>query len=194
MLELQFPYEADIHQLAFDGNDVDNDFLTDNEELSAGFNLHDPDQNNNLVPDGIEFAQQCAAAIEALPQVDGSEPQTIYKESFMLRGLEYCDICGEAVNMGHWLVTNSAIRQSIEVPVITLHYMTHGSFSYAGDVHGTGRIDASLLKKILDMPQQCGDLGTMFLPADTNRDCTVDISDLNEFIAMWLEEMRSNSD
>jgi hypothetical protein len=194
VLELQFLYETDIHQSPLDGNDIDDDFLTDSEELSAGFNLHDPDQNNNLIPDGIEFAQQCAAAIEALPQLDASEPQTIYKESFMLRGLEYCDICGESVNMGHWLVTNATLGLSIEVPVITLHYMTHGSFSYSGDVHGTSRIDADLLKKILEMPRECGDLGTIFLPGDTNKDCRVDINDLNEFIAIWLEEMHNNSD
>ena len=100
VLEVQFPCEPNDHQLSLDKTDTDHDFLTDNEELSAGFNLRDPDQNNNLIPDGIEFAQQCAEAIEALPEVDANEPHTIYKESFMLRGLEYCDVCGESVNMG----------------------------------------------------------------------------------------------
>ena len=77
----------------------------------------------------------------------------------------------------------------IDVPMIVLHYMEHGSFSYSGDVHGKGRIDVALLKKILEMPQQCGDLGTIFSPADVNKDCIVDINDVNDFIIMWLEEI-----
>ena len=112
----------------------------------------------------------------------------------MLRGLEYCDVCGESVNMGHLVVTNSALGLSIEVPVITLHYVTHGSFSYAGDVHDKNRIDAGLLKKILEMSLQCGGLGTIFSPADVNKDCIVDINDVGDFIDIWLQEICNNSD
>jgi hypothetical protein len=197
VLELQFPYDPNEHQLALDGNDIDRDHLTDNEELAAGFNLRDPDQNNNLIPDGIEFAQQCAASIESLPEVDSNKPDTtitIYKESHMQRGLEFCDICGQSVNMGYWLITNAAIGKSIEVPEIILHYMVHGSFSYSGDVHGKGRIDVALLKQILEMPQQCGDLGTIHMPADINHDCKIDNKDLYDFIEKWLEESSYNSD
>ena len=111
-----------------------------------------------------------------------------------MRGLERCDICGQNVNMGYWLITNSNLRLSLEVPVITLHYMEHGSLSYAGDVHGKGRIDVTLLKKILEMPQQCCDLGTILSPADVNQDCKVDADDLNEFIRIWLEEINNDSD
>ncbi|MBN2590297.1 MAG: hypothetical protein JXA96_10580 [Sedimentisphaerales bacterium] len=189
VLEVQFPYESNEHQLAIEETDTDNDLLTDNEELSSGFNLNDSDQNNNLIPDGIEFAKQCAAAIDSLPEVDSQSKHTIYKESFMMFGLEKCDICGEYVNMGFFRITNATLGLSIEVPVITWHYMEHGSFSYSGDVHGKGRIDVALLKKILDMPQQCGDLGTIYSPADVNQDCIVDISDMTDFVEIWLNEI-----
>ncbi|MBN1975294.1 MAG: hypothetical protein JW787_16760 [Sedimentisphaerales bacterium] len=197
VLELQFPYDSNDHQLALDKTDTDNDLLADGEELSAGFNPKNPDQNVNLIPDGIEFAQQCAAVIESLPEVDANEPDAtnhIYKESHMLRGLEFCDTCGESVNMGYWTVTNAGLGLSVEVPEIVLHYMQHGSFSYSGDVHGKGRIDAALLKKILEMPRRCGDLGTIYLPTDVNQDCEADNFDLYEYIEMWLEESNYNSE
>lgn len=194
VLEVRFPYEPDKHQLAIDETDTDKDLLTDSEELASGFNLYDSDQNNNLIPDGIEFAQQCAREITSLPEVDSQEHHHIYKESFMMKGLERCDICGQNVNMGYWLVTNSDLKLSVEVPEITLHYMEHGSFSYAGDVHGKGRIDVALLKKILEMPQQSGDFGTMFSPADVNQDGIVNTDDLSDFVEMWLDEIKPGSD
>ena len=190
MLELQLPYEPNEHQLPLILNDLDKDLMSDNEELDAGYDLYNNDQNENLIPDGIDLAQQCAAVIDSLPEVDPNNPDnthSIYKESFMLRGLEFCDVCGEDVNMGHWAVTNSSLGQSIEIPVILLHYMEHGSFSYSGDVHEKGRVDVALLKKILEMPQRCGDLGTLYLPADINKDCVVDINDVGEYIDIWLE-------
>ena len=105
----------------------------------------------------------------------------------MQRGLEHCDICGATVNMGYWKIENSRLGLSINVSEIELHYMRHGSFSYAGDVHGKGRLDLALLVKILEMPQRCGDLGTIFSPADANKDCRVDLDDLTELIEQWLK-------
>jgi hypothetical protein len=197
VLEVRFPYSPDKHQLPIDDNDTDNDLLTDDEELTSGYNLHDADQNDNLIPDGVDLAKQCVEVIDSLPEVDPNGPEIaymIYKESFMMRGLENCDICSKSVNMGYWQVTNSRLGQSIEVPEIVLHYMEHGSFNYAGDVHGTGRIDVSLLKKILEMPQRCGDLGTIYKPADVNKDCRVDSNDLVEYIEKWVEQSDSDSD
>jgi hypothetical protein len=196
-LEIQLPYDPNEHQLPLKLNDFDKDLMSDNEELDAGYDLYNSDQNENLIPDGIDLAQQCAEVIESLPEVDPNGPEIahlIYKESFMQRGLEYCDICGQNVNMGYWIVTNSRLRQSIEIPVILLHYMEHGSFSYSGDVHGKGRVDVPLLKKILEMPQRCGDLGTIYLPADTNKDCIVDINDFAAYIDIWLEYESDNTD
>jgi len=36
-------------------------------------------------------------------------------------------------------------------------------------------------------PQQCGDEGTYYLPADLNKDCHVDFKDFAEFALFWLD-------
>jgi hypothetical protein len=191
VLEQRFPYDPNDHQLSVDTNDLDGDLLTDSEELAAGYNLYNTDQNENLVPDGIELAKQCVEIIDALPvyeQQNKPDTSEVYKVSFMQRGLETCEICGQTVNMGYWLISNPRLGLSIEVPEIVSHYMQHGSFSFAGDVHGTGRIDVAKLAKLLEMPRRCGDLGTIYNPLDLNKDCKVDIEDLNEIVKQWLED------
>jgi hypothetical protein len=177
-------------------DDLDGDLLTDSEELAAGYNMYNADQDDELIPDGIELAKQCAEVIDALPVY---EPNTTnlnetYKVSFLQRGLEWCEVCGESVNMGYWQVINPRLALSIEVPVIVCHYLEHGSFSFSADVHGEGRIDVALLARILEMPRRCGDLGTIYLPEDLNKDCRVDITDLAEFVQGWLESTEQITD
>ena len=194
-LELRFPYDPNEHRLAVDGNDLDRDLLTDSEELAAGYNLYNADQDEDLTADGIELARQCAEVISELPVLDPNGPEvlySVYKESFLQRGLETCEVCGVTVNMGYWKITNAKLDQSIEVPEILNHYMEHGSFSYWGDVHEKGRIDVALLVKILKMPRRCGDLGTIYPPGDLNQDCRVDIDDLAVFFEQWLEHTDPN--
>jgi len=188
-LELRFPEEPDKHQLPVAGDDLDGDLLTDNEELAAAHNLYDADQDNDLTPDGIELAKQCAEVMDALPVYEPNTPGLTkpYKVSFMLRGLEFCDICGESANMGYWQVVNPTLGLSLDVPDIVCHYMRHGSFSYAGNLHGKGRTDVALLAKILEMPRRCGDLGTIFAPADLNQDCKIDLADLAKLAQKWLD-------
>jgi len=159
-LEMRYPKDPNEHQLAITG-DLDGDLMTDSEELAAGFNLYDADQDNDLTDDGIELARQCAEVVDALPVFDpnGPEVSTIYKVNYLQRGLENCETCGLAVNMGYWEVTNLRLGLSMEVPVLALHYMEHGSFSYSGNVHEKSRIDLPGLVKILEMPSRCGDLG-----------------------------------
>jgi len=190
VLELRFPYEPNEHQLSIQESDLDEDFLADSEELVAGYNLYDADQNGTIVPDGIELAKQCAEVIEALPIFDpnGPEVNAIHKVDFLQRGLELCEVCGESVNMGYCQITNLKLGLSIEVPYIVSHYMRHGSFSYSGNVHGKGRINVPLLAKILEMPSRCGDLGTVYNPIDLNKDCKVDLEDFVEFVEKWLQD------
>ena len=191
VLERRLPYDPNEHQLPLDANDLDNDLLADSEELAAGYNLYDPDQDEDLTPDGIELARQCGQVIEALPVYDPNggdpPPEHTYKVNFFQRGLEQCDICGAMRNMGWWQVINPKLEISIDVPDIVCHYMEHGSFSYAGDVHGKGRIDLPLLVKILGMPRHCGDLGTIYLPGDLNEDCSENFKDIAEVANRWLE-------
>jgi hypothetical protein len=194
VIETRFPQDPNDHRLPLDGADLDGDLLKDSEELAAGYNLYDADQDNDLTTDGIELAGQCAQAIDALPLFDpnGPEVQAVYKVSFLQRGLEHCDICGTTVNMGYWRVVNPRLGLSIDVPVLALHYMGHGSFSYAGDVHGKGRMGVALLVKTLEMPRRCGDLGTAYAPTDLNRDCQVDSADFLEFVERWLQDNKTN--
>ncbi len=200
-LEVRFPCEPDEHQLpldystetagqiAPDANDLDGDMLADGEELSAGLNLHNADQNENLLPDGIELAQRFAEIIDRLPTFEPGSPdgKGVYRINYMLRGLEWCEICGESVNMGYWQIVNSTLGLSMDVPVIAWHYMQHGSFSFLGDVHGAGRLDVAALKQILDFPTQCGDIGIPRPPADLNGDCRVDFEDLAALADRWLD-------
>jgi len=202
VLELRFPYEPNEHQLpldyavepvgqlAPDANDADADLLADSEELAAGTNVFDPDQDDDLTPDGIELAKQCAGAIDVLPVCDPwsgePEPNEPYKEPWLQRGLELCEICGQAVNMGYWVIVNPDLGLSMPVYDIACHYMSHGSFSWRGDVNPAGRIDVPLMVTILGIPARCGDLGTKHLPADLNRDCRVDLKDFAELAQKWL--------
>jgi len=211
LLERRFPEKRDEHQLgldysvepfgrlAQDANDLDGDLLADSEELQAGLNLHQADQDNNLVPDGPELARQCAEAVEQLPVYDqyGSEPEPNepYKINHWLRGLEFCAVCGQAVNMGYCTVVNPRLGLSLDVDIIALHYMEHGSFSYHGlkqlgqeaPLH-LGRTQIAKLLTILEIPNRCGQLGTLYLPADVNRDCNVDFEDFAETADQWLHE------
>lgn len=203
VLGLRFPNDPNEHQLpldyggkppkdyAPDANDHDGDLLSDAEELAVRSNLYDPDQDANLVPDGIDLAGQFADAIDALPVWDPCapipEPIAPYKIDNFQRGQEACMICGASVNMGWWTVVNPKLKLSIDVYDIVCHYMHHGSFTYNGELQGVGRIDVPLLGRILEMPYRCGHLGTVYLPGDYNKDCTENFRDFADFADKWLD-------
>jgi len=193
VLELRFPYDPNDHQLPIDGNDLDGDLLADSEELAAGYNLYDPDQDNNLLPDGIELAKQCAEVIDELPWEDEvTDPNQTYKWHKPEKGLETCDICAATVNMGAAGIVNPRLGLRIDCPLIIIHYMEHGSFSYSGDIHGKGRIDIPLLARILEIPNRCGHLGTLYLPGDSNKDCIENFTDFADFADKWLQSTDPN--
>jgi len=205
-IELRFPYDPNAHQLPVDANDLDEDFLADSEELKAGYNLHDPDQDNTLIPDGIELARQCAAVVNQLPEyyLGGSDPpKETYKMEHALDGLEQCDICGQWIHMGGWEIVNPKLGlhypdsndplDGTFLPDLALHYMRHGSFNCFGDDH-SGRVDIPLLAKVLEMPRRCGNLGTLYLPADLNEDCRVNFADFIELADKWLESTDPSQD
>jgi hypothetical protein len=209
VLELRFPYDPNEHQLpldyvvkpvgqlAPDANDYDGDLLADTEELAANYNLYNPDQDEDLIPDGIEIAEQCSRAIDELPVYDpyGGDPppKQVYKIRFFQKGLELCEICGKPVNMGFWQIINPKLGLSMDVYDVACHYMSHGSFSYSGlhidlpnEPFHNGRIKIALLTKILEMPAKCGDLGTIYLQGDSNKDCKVDFKDFAGLADEWL--------
>ncbi len=101
--------------------------------------------------------------------------------------------------MGWWQIVNPKLGLSINVYDVACHYMSHGSFSYSGlhleppnDPFHNGRICVALLVKILEMPTKCGDLGTIYLPSDLNKDCKVDFKDFVEFTDKWLGDTDPN--
>lgn len=187
-LELRYPYDPNEHQLPLHTDDLDGDLLDDAEELSASYNLYDDDQDNDLTPDGIELAKQCAEVIDELPLVDPNDPppDELYKVEHRLRGLETCDICSSTVNMGTIEIINPQLALTIEFPFLSAHYMSHGSFSYSGDIH-IGRVNVPLLVRVLEMPRSCGHLGTIYLPPDLNEDCIVNFKDVAGVADKWLQ-------
>ncbi len=205
-LELRFPYEPNDHQLSLDyapasaepiapdANDLDGDLLADSEELAVGMNLYDADQDGDLLPDGIQLAQRCAEAIDLLPLLEPNSPDVkgVHKVNYMMRGLEWCELCGQSVNMGYWQIVNPSLGASMNVPEIARHFMQHGSFSYLSDVHGTDRTDVANLLEILELPAECGGPGGAYQPADLNKDCKVDIEDFAEFAERWLNSIETN--
>lgn len=130
---------ADPHRLAYGlAHDADQDLLSDVEEQGLATDPQQPDENGNHILDGIDWATQLAARIEKLPtQSNGA---TVYRTDFMLKGLEWCSICGQSVNMGHLTICNPQAQLYAKLPYIALHFMEHGSLAYDGSVHGQGRL------------------------------------------------------
>ena len=132
--------------------DTDADLLTNAEELAIGYLPFDPDQNGNQIPDGVDLAKSCAAITNQLTfGPHPTDPDKPYIEHAGQFGLETCDICGQTVNMGPASIVNPKLGLTVECPLIAMHYMEHGSFSYAGDVHN-GRLDVPALLQALDLP------------------------------------------
>jgi hypothetical protein len=201
-LERQYPYQKDDHQvpldyevesvrIAPDANDYDSDLLADSEELAVGLNPYNSDQDGDLNPDGVELAKQCLAVFNDLPDINEAEPNEVYTQFAYARGLETCEICGQTVNMGTVSVTNPQLQLTVTFPILALHYMEHGSFSCAGSEHRT-RVDVAGLVKVLEIPNSCGQLGTIYLPGDHDRDCDVDLMDFSHIADTWLNSSNPN--
>lgn len=202
-LELRYPYDPNDHQLPLYTDDLDGDLLDDNEELSAGTDLYDADQDDDLTPDGIELAKSCVAVIGDLPLEHQAEPNQTYRVCHELDGLEQCDICGQWIHMGGCAIVNPKLDLTYPdvndpldptfLPDLALHYMEHGSFSCAGSIH-TGRVNVSRLLKVLEMPRRCGHLPALYLPGDFNKDCIANFLDFAAFAQRWLECTDPNDD
>jgi hypothetical protein len=191
LLEVRLPFTANEHILPLDGPaDHDADLLTDVEEARATLNRYDADQNRNLLPDGVDLAKRAAEVINQLPtyEPDETTDEALYRISHMFRGIETCGICGEMVNMGFYRIVSETKDAEVDVPVIALHFLKHGSFSYWGSVHNQGRAEVAALLDILELPQRCGDPGVPYRSGDLNGDCRIDVRDLEELLAQWLDE------
>lgn len=128
-------------------DDTDGDGLTYTEERLLGKcpSLYDTD--GNMILDGIDVSATLHAMITALPT--SPIPDGPYAIEMMMDGLEQCAVCGEWVNMGYYRIIHPLRGFEVELPVIGLHYLEHGSIGYDGDVHEAGRVDIDGLKRVL---------------------------------------------
>lgn len=162
-----------------------------------------PDDNNN---NGLSYTEEfilggygydevniCAkhavffkSIIDTLPTV--VQTDRTYKTEYLLRGVVECPKCGELVNMGYITITNPRRNINMDIPILGLHFMHHGFFSY-GDNDNYERISVDTLKQIL-YPFDPDHL--IHLENDTDGDgitdtqedsiwiCTSNISDYND--------------
>ncbi len=129
-------------------DDADQDFLYDSEEPFLGLQPNNPDTDANGLLDGVQLAQAMHLIYSALPhEAQNDRPYVI---DHMLRGIENCTICDSSVNMGYCEIVNPLEKLVIELPYISLHYLQHGSFRYAGSLHGEGRVNPRQLKAVLE--------------------------------------------
>lgn len=135
----------DAHRLPVP-DDTDEDLLADGEEYDIGMDPLDRDENGNWEPDGADLSSMFRERIEELPE--GPMPGETYKIYHYAYGVEQCEICGETVNMGSVEITDPVREKTIEFPIIGLHYLAHGGFSYDGSLH-EGRVDVATLADIL---------------------------------------------
>ncbi len=141
----------DPHVTAFVlADDPDTDFLLSSEEILLEMDPAAGDQNTNSVPDGVDLARALSSTIDALP----TEPSTsdVFLTHHLAYGLETCRVCGTSVNMGFATISNPQARLSVNLPYIALHYLEHDSFSFAGDVHGSGRTAINTVTEALFRP------------------------------------------
>ena len=149
--------------------DPDGDLLTDAEELDLGTDGQKGDEDNNQVQDGVDLARDMAGEIALLPTLPSTNQ--VYRRDFPLRGLEQCAMCGTNVNMGHLTVCNPMAGLYAKVPYIELHFLEHGSFSFAGDVHGQGR---AAVKLLVDALRSSGPSHRLPLAQDVDGDGLLD--------------------
>ena len=182
---------TDEHQVVV-GEDADRDLLTDREEFALEYRPFQSNQNSNDSLDGAELAAHCARRIAQLPlESEVTSPDQIYKKEMLLFGLEMCDICGAAVNMGSILLVNPRLGLRVEIPVIATHYMEHGSLSFAGDIH-KGRLDIPKLARTIELRFPYEPNGHQ-LPLDYARESVkpvaADVNDLDGDLLADSEEL-----
>jgi hypothetical protein len=140
------PASPDPHLLPVE-DDIDGDYLSYGEEMLRGLDADNPDTDYDSTIDGVEEALLLHSLISALPAT--AQDDQPYRVNHRARGLEYCEICGAPENMGFITIVNPLRGLEADVPFICLHYLEHGSLSWAGTYHPSGRVDLALVKRIL---------------------------------------------
>lgn len=157
------PYD-NSHMLVVDG-DSDNDGLTNVEEDSLWLDPNINDYDNNGVPDGAQIAEELIRLFPKLKE----QPDNIHSsiKYQLMWGLENCQVCGSIHNMGYVEITNPENNRKIQVPLVALHSLAHGSFAYNGTEHQNERLDAIKLIRTLKTH-------TIFIDNDSDNDGLTD--------------------
>ncbi len=144
--EVLAPYDVD-HLSMIASGDADQDGLRDEHEDYFGTQVGIADSDVDGLDDGAGVAEGLIEAISRLPVVRPSEKlprKTPYLEYLEMDGVEICDICGMAINMGSLRMVNPTKRTEMSFPIVALHFMAHGRFSYGADWI-TGEVSARQL-------------------------------------------------
>jgi hypothetical protein len=145
-------YRDTDHYAIETSNDADDDGLPDDQESHFGTQTGDADSDDDCLVDGAWVAEYLVDSISQLPVIESpiqAPEDRPYIEYSIAYGIESCDICGMVVNMGNAIITNPLTETSMTFPIIGLHYLAHGRFTYSGDAH-FGEIDAIELANVLD--------------------------------------------
>ncbi|MBL7074563.1 T9SS type A sorting domain-containing protein [candidate division KSB1 bacterium] len=137
----------DPHWLPLGVDDPDNNYLTYSEEVLLG-TQHNYFPQDSLA--GPAKALDFKAIVDSLPVAsDLTAPDsTCYIVEHLANGFEYCQVCGDTLNMGFIEVVNPMRDLSVQIPFMGLHFLENGSFSFDG-TENSGRIDIELLKEVL---------------------------------------------
>ncbi len=187
------PSYPDAHQFVVPG-DVDVDQLTTNEEVALGYDTYWTDQNGNDLGDGIDLAMVCAQVIQKLPEADPNEAiHEPYKVTHAMRGLVNCGVCGEAINMGTVDVVNPELNLTLNIPILSLHTMEHGSFTYTSDLH-QGRVDVPRLVRLLDLhyPEEPNEHQLIPEQTDQDGDLITDVEELALGLDLYDDDQNQN--
>ncbi|OYV03076.1 hypothetical protein CGW93_02590 [candidate division bacterium WOR-3 4484_18] len=149
--EILSPFDTN-HLVVPTSDDIDNDGLNSASEEYFGTDVNNPYTHDIGVDDGYEFTERIIERIATVEVVDYNDTPTesIYMWYEPTDGLEICYICGEQVNMGMVEIINTEINDTVRFPIIGLHFMAHGRFTYHGTTN-TGEIDPIHLSVVLDM-------------------------------------------
>ncbi|MCK4597211.1 hypothetical protein KAU04_04195, partial [bacterium] len=133
----------DPHWLSLGVADPDCNYLTYPEEVllgsAEGFFPQPP-------PSGPREAQSFENLVWNLPTTPSDT--CCYRIEIPMDGIENCQVCGEEMTMGGWVIHNPMQDTLIYIPNMALHFMEHGSFSFGGTTN-SGRVDIELFKRIL---------------------------------------------
>jgi hypothetical protein len=138
----------------YTGNDMDHDGFSVSEEILMGSNWHIPDTDANQVTDGQQLCDMLLDLLDHPVLLDFY----FTREDYPMLGVVECEVCGEYVNMGYFILENNRTGLSIQLPYMALHAMQNGCLNYAyrfcPEPCGllTDQVDLAQLRRVLAEP------------------------------------------